>query len=127
MRTGILRPLLSTLYRAPQSRPSPPCLITSLPNFFTSSRTLANIRPDHDLFINVAFTPDSHPRQQSELGQRPEIPPPDARTLKLGKSMISPSRFSRPKSPCTSSLRPTPTSRPSPAVSPTMPPSGPRQ
>lgn len=55
-------------------------------------RTLAQVRSDREVFSEIWFTSSSPPRRVPEDGGiRPnDVPPPDERTLKLGKSMPTP-------------------------------------
>lgn len=84
MRPGGLKPLPARiLHLRSRSRSLPATYYT---NFFSPSRHLANVRPDNDIFLNVAFNPAHRSRQEPQLGQPVDAPPPGERTLKLGKS-----------------------------------------
>ena len=85
MRQGIPQPVL----RFRRSILKPPTSVASSlsSTFFYPSRTLANVRPDNDLFLTTAFAPSPPHRYGTEFGLRPDRPP-DERTLKLGKSTI---------------------------------------
>ena len=90
MRLGIPKPLRPSRLSSPQSSPRavPPRRLPLSATFFAPSRHLAQVRPDHEIFFPVAFGPSRPPLggPAPPLGHRPDAPPPDQRTLKLGKS-----------------------------------------
>ena len=85
MHQGINKPLRTSRLPCARPRVGGPALAAT---FFAPSRHLAQVRPDHDIF-HPTYGPS--PVRQTippPLGQRPDAPPPDERTLKLGKSTL---------------------------------------
>ena len=63
--------------------------IASRPTFFSPSRNLAQVKSDHATLPEVWFTSSGPPRRNpEECGYKSDAPPPDGRTLKLGKSTL---------------------------------------
>ena len=58
----------------------------SRPSLFTPSRALAQVHPDHIVPLNASFVRSGSAQQEPHFDQPPDRPPPDERTLKLGKS-----------------------------------------
>ena len=89
MRLRVPVDLLRPPRLVPQSQAKAPLTAVarqSPSSFFNPSRTLAQVHPNNDLFLNVGITGSPPKHQEPQLGQRPDSLPPDERTIKLGKS-----------------------------------------
>lgn len=98
MRLRVLDPLLRSNRPARTAAPSSSAaaaitalqsgIITRTP-FFTTSRALAQVHPDHAIPVSVSFARSQGRQNEVPIGgPRSDHQPPDERTLKLGKSKL---------------------------------------